>query len=158
MWSPVTICHHKTDPLHPFAQPPTSLFSIKKQSVLCIYQFCLDLFVLCLYFTWKWNHTVFIFIVDQLVKDLPAMQETQVQFLGQEDPLEKGMANHSSILAWRFRWTEKPGRLQSMWSQRVGHDWATNISLHFTSSDISLSIIPINVVENGNTSSFFMTE
>ena len=49
-----------------------------------------------------------------MVKDLPEMQETQVQSLGQEDPLEKGMATHSSLLAWRIPWTEKPGRLQSM--------------------------------------------
>ena len=54
------------------------------------------------------------------------MQETQVQFLGREDPLEKGMATHSSILAWRIPWTEDPGRLQSLCSQRVRHDWATN--------------------------------
>jgi len=50
------------------------------------------------------------------------MQETQVQSLVQEDPLEKGMATHSSILAWKIPWTEEPGRLQSMGSQRVGHD------------------------------------
>ena len=54
------------------------------------------------------------FLVAQMVKNLPVMQETQVRFLGQEDPLEKGMAHHSSILAWRIPWTEKPGRLQSM--------------------------------------------
>ena len=51
------------------------------------------------------------------VKNLPAVQETQVQSLGQEDPLEKGMATHSSILAWRIPWTEEPGGLQSMGSQ-----------------------------------------
>ena len=50
-------------------------------------------------------------LIAQLVKNLPAMQETQVQFLGQEDPLEKEMASHSSILAWRIPWTEEPGRL-----------------------------------------------
>ena len=61
-------------------------------------------------------------LVAQMVKNLPAMQETQVQSLGQEDPLQKGMATHSSILAWKVPWTEKPGRLQSMGSQRVGHD------------------------------------
>ena len=55
----------------------------------------------------------------QTVKNLPAIQETQVQSLGQEDPLEKGMATHSSTLAWRSPWTEEPGRLQSMGSQRV---------------------------------------
>jgi len=50
------------------------------------------------------------------------MQETRVRFLGQKDPLEKGMAIHSSILAWRIPWTEEPGGLYSMGSQRVGHD------------------------------------
>ena len=58
----------------------------------------------------------------QTVKNLPAMQEMQVRSLGQEDPLEKRMATLSSILAWRIPWTEKPGRLQSMGLQRVGHD------------------------------------
>ena len=53
------------------------------------------------------------------------MQETQVRSLGREDPLEKEMATHSSILAWKIRWMEEPGRLQSMGSQRVGHDRAT---------------------------------
>ena len=58
----------------------------------------------------------------QTVKNPPAIQETQVQSLGQEDPLEKGMATHSSMLAWRIPWTEEPGELQSMEVQRVGHD------------------------------------
>ena len=62
------------------------------------------------------------FPIAQLVKNLPAMQETQFPFLGQEDPLEKEMAIHSSILAWRIPWTEEPGGLQSMGSQRVRHD------------------------------------
>ena len=57
-----------------------------------------------------------------MVKNLPAMQETQVQSLGQEAPLEKGIATHSSILVWRIPWTEEPGGLQSMGLQRVGHD------------------------------------
>ena len=57
-----------------------------------------------------------------MVKNLPAMQETQVQSLTWKDPLEKGMATHSSVLAWRIPWTEEPGGLQSMGSQRVGHD------------------------------------
>ena len=55
-------------------------------------------------------------------KNRPAMQETQVQFLHGEDPLEKEMATHTSILAWRIPWTEEPGRLQSMGSQRVGQN------------------------------------
>ena len=58
------------------------------------------------------------------------MQETQVQSLGWEDLLEKGMATHSSILAWRIPWTEEPGGLQSMGSQRVGYDWVNNFQLH----------------------------
>ena len=57
-----------------------------------------------------------------VVKNLPAMQEIQVQSLGQEDPLQKEMATHYSALAWKISWTEEPGRLQSMGSQRVGHD------------------------------------
>ena len=65
-------------------------------------------------------------LVAQLVKNLPAMQETWVWALSREDPLEKEMATHSSTLAWRIPWTEKPGQLQSMESQRVGHDCATD--------------------------------
>ena len=57
-----------------------------------------------------------------MVKNLPAVQETRVRSLGQEDPLEKEMATHSSILAWRVPWAEEPDGLQSMGSQRVGHD------------------------------------
>ena len=64
----------------------------------------------------------------QTVKNLPTMQETWVPSLGQENPLEKGMATHSSILAWRIPWKEKPGGLQSMGSQRVRHNWAANTS------------------------------
>ena len=61
----------------------------------------------------------------QMVKNLPAMKETGVRCLGQEDPSEKEMATHSSILAWEIPWTEEPGSLQSLGSQRVGHDLAT---------------------------------
>ena len=60
-----------------------------------------------------------------MVKNLPAMQETRVWLLGGEDPLEKEMATHSIILAWRIPWTEESGRLQSMLRQRVGQKWAT---------------------------------
>ena len=63
----------------------------------------------------------------QAVKNPPATQETWVQSLGWEDPLDKGTATHSSILAWRITWTEEPGRLQCMGSQRVGHKWVTLI-------------------------------
>ena len=65
----------------------------------------------------------------QTVKNLPAIQETQVQYLGWEDPLEKGMATHSSILAWRILWREEPGGLQSMGLQRVRHDLVTEHKL-----------------------------
>ena len=61
-------------------------------------------------------------LVAQTVKRLPAMQEARVPSLGWEDPLEKEMVTHSSTLAWKIAWTEEPGRLQSMGSQRVGHD------------------------------------
>ena len=61
-------------------------------------------------------------LVAQTVKHLSTMQETQVRALGWEDPLEKEMATHSSTIAWKMPWTEEPGRLQSMGSQRVGHD------------------------------------
>ena len=65
---------------------------------------------------------IWAFLVTQSVKNLPAMQETWVHSLGQEDPLEKEMAAHSSILAWRIPWTEEPGGLKSMVSQRIRHD------------------------------------
>ena len=68
----------------------------------------------------KWNLRTS--LVAQMVKCLPAMQETRVQSLSWEDPLEKEMANHSSTLAWKIPWTEEPGGLQSMGSQRVRHD------------------------------------
>ena len=60
-----------------------------------------------------------------MLKPLSTMRENQVQSVGWEDPLEKEMATHSSTLAWKIPWTEERGRLQSMGSQRVGHDWAT---------------------------------
>ena len=66
--------------------------------------------------------------MDQTVRRLPTMQETQVQSLGWEDLLEKEMATPSGILAWKIPWTEEPGRLHSMGSQRVGHDSATSFS------------------------------
>ena len=78
-------------------------------------------------------------LVAQMVKRLPTMWETWVRSLGQEDPLEKEIATHSSILAWKIPWTEDPGTLQSMGSQRVGHDWPT--SLHFTSLQYILKCV-----------------
>ena len=74
-------------------------------------------------------HSPWASLVAQRLKRLPPVQQTRVWSLGGEDPLEKEMVTHSSILAWRIPWTEEPSRLQSMGSQRVGHDWAT--SLHF---------------------------
>ena len=64
-------------------------------------------------------------LVAQSVKILPVVQKTRVRSLGWEDPLEKEMVTHSSTLAWKIPWVEEPGRLQSMWSQRVGHNLAT---------------------------------
>ena len=75
---------------------------------------------------WQWHPCL---LIQQMVKNLPAMQETWVQSLGWEDPLEKGMATHSSILAWRIPWTQEPSSLQSMESQWVRYDWATNITI-----------------------------
>ena len=71
-------------------------------------------------------------LLAQMVKNLPAMQETQIQSLGWEDSLEKEMATHSSIPAWRIPWTEELGRLQFMGSQRVGNDLENNIFTFFT--------------------------
>ena len=76
----------------------------------------------------KFNHQKYKNKMAQQVKNLPAMQETQetwVQSLGQEDPLENEMAPHSSILAWKILWTEEPGGLQANVSQRIRHDWET---------------------------------
>ena len=92
--------------------------SLWVKAYMCCFYF-LNFFLL----TYSWFRAS---LVAQTVKKLPAMQETQVRSLGQEDPLEKEMATHSSILAWRIPWTEKPGGLQAMRSQRVRHDWGTN--------------------------------
>ena len=77
----------------------------------------------CVYINWA-------LVVAQMVKNSPALQETQVRSLCLEDSLEKGMATHSGILAWKIPWTEEPGGLQFMGSQRVGHGWATNTSVY----------------------------
>ena len=68
-------------------------------------------------------------MVAQTVKRLPAMRETEVWSLGQEDPLKNEMATHSSTLAWKIPWMEEPGRLQSMGSPGAGHDWVTLLAL-----------------------------
>ena len=71
--------------------------------------------IFCLPFSW-------VSLVAQMLKNLPAMQETQIQSLNQEDPLEKGMATHANILTWRIPWTEEPGKVQLIGLQRVEHD------------------------------------
>ena len=81
----------------------------------------------------RWNYTFCIIckwasFVVQSVKNLPGVQEIQVRSLGLEDPPEKEMAIHPSILAWKISRTEEPGGLQSMESQRVGHDWVTTLT------------------------------
>ena len=87
-----------------------------------------------------------------MVKNLPAMQETWVQSLGQEDPLKKEMATHSSILAWRNPWTEETGGLQSMGSQGVGRDWVTNthtvLILPYLPSTLTLPLLHFIVYVN----------
>ena len=83
------------------------------------------------------------FLVVQTVKTLPVMWETQVRSLDQKDPLEKGMATHSSILSWRILWLEEPGGLQSMGSQRVRHNWGIN---NFKWAEmLSIAIVQIKI-------------
>ena len=98
-------------------------------------------------------------LAAQTVKHLPAMWETQVRSLGQEDPLEKDMATHSSILAWKIPQMEKPGRLQSVGSQRVGHNWVTSLSFPFSVKReawnvvliiLSLSTVAVNTASLSN--------
>ena len=80
-------------------------------------------------------------LVAQMVKNLPAMQETWVPSLGQEDALEKEMATHSGTLAWKIPWTEEPGGLQSIGSQRVGHDWVASFSHAYLSGLVVFPIV-----------------
>ena len=124
--------------LHLFVSAFHPLPSCNHSFVLCIYKSVFILFGF-LDSTYNWDHAVFVFLclayftyhntlltslVAQMVKRLPTMQETWVQSLGWEGLLEKEMTTHSSILACKIPWMEEPGRLQSMGSQRVGHDWA----------------------------------
>ena len=83
----------------------------------------------CVPFIVNFYFLIHVLLVAQVVKCLLTMWETWVRSLGQEDPLEKGMTTHSSIHAWKIPWTKEPGGLQSMGSQRIGHNWVT--SLHF---------------------------
>ena len=101
-------------------------------STLYLHLYVYILIGLCLYlyiYTHTYIYRLFYFkdwlIWAQMVMNLPAMPETQVQSLGQENPLEKAMTTHSCILAWRILWTEKPGGLQSIELHKVGHDWVT---------------------------------
>ena len=120
--------------------PSISEFSIRFHWSICL---SLQSWLLWPYNVWKAGKLIFpmlffffkivlailvplSFLVPQMVKNLLAMKETQVRSLSREDPLEKGMATHSSILAWRIPWTEGPGRLQSMESQRGRHSWVTD--------------------------------
>ena len=117
--------------------------------------FCLSIhpclsFVTAILMGITWYHIVVLIcnflltsLVAQTVKCLSTMQETWVRSLGWEDPLEKEMAIHSRTIAWKIPWTEEPGRLQSMGSQRAGHDWAT--SLHSLNDLMMLSIFHVLV-------------
>ena len=95
-----------------------SLAPFTGQSVFQVHLAC----VRALFLLGEDKPIIWTFLVAQMVRNLPAMQKTRVQSLGWEDPLEKGMATHSSILTWRIPRTQEPGGLQSMGSQRVGHD------------------------------------
>ena len=94
------------------------------------------------------------FLVAQMVKSLPAMQETRIQPLSQEDSLEKGMATHSSSLAWSIPLTEEPGGLQSVGSHRVRHDWATNTFTLWSTSCTS-GYIPQRIESKSQTAMYF---
>ena len=109
-------------PPHPFCSFPLFLFLIAEEGFLISSCYSLKLCIQMLIsflFSFAFPLTS---LVAQTVKHLSIMWETQVRSLGQEDPLEKEMAIHSSTIAWKIPWTEEPGRLQSMGSQRVGHN------------------------------------
>ena len=89
---------------------------------------------------WTEIITMGLLLWAQTVKCLPTMQETRVWPLGQEDPLKKEMATHFSTLAWKIPWTEEPGRLQSMGSQRVGHNWETSLLQTITKGKAGLGV------------------
>ena len=106
----------------------TSFFSGPSSVPSCV---CLCVCVACVYHSFFIHSSVhWASLIAQLVKNLPAMPETWVRFLGQEDPLEKEMAIYSSILAWRIPWTEEPGGLQSMGSQESDTTWRLNCHPH----------------------------
>ena len=86
-----------------------------------------------------WSYMHLTSLVAQMVKRLPTMWETWVHSLGWEDPLEKEVATHSSILAWKIPWMEEPGRLLSMGSKRVRHDWVTSLTHRYYRDDMKSS-------------------
>ena len=92
-------------------------FKLKKSYIAVVY-----FLILCVWLNYSLYYSTLVLLVTQTVKNLPAEQETWVRPLGQEDPLEKGMATQCSILAWRIPWTEEPGRLWCMGLQTVRHD------------------------------------
>ena len=112
----------------PHIFPPQIVFYYTYYFITLIVSLCNISWTYSHIFSYRFIHYLCIFwqasLVAQRLKCLPTMQETWVRSLGWEDSLEKEMATHSSILAWRIPWTEEPGGLQSMGSQRVGHDWA----------------------------------
>ena len=129
--------------LHPEAHAPRLLGDIGSQ---CLPQSESDDWLKVVEWRW-WNFKIlssFIrwgaSLVAQTVKDLPAIQETWVQSLAWDDPLEKGKATHSSILAWRIPWIEEPGRLQPMRLQRVRHDWSylAHVYIYFSFGSLFL--------------------
>ena len=99
------------------------------------------------FWIWFWGHHLFLFqsVVTQMVKNRPAMRETRVRSLHWEDPLEESMATHFSILAWRIPWTEEPGGLQSMGSQRAGQGWATKHILKHPILQVTIFQFPLLV-------------
>ena len=90
------------------------------------------------------------FPTGSVVKNLPTMQETLVRSLGREDPLAKRMATHSSLLAWRIPWTEEPGRLQSMGSQRVRYDWSNLACTHAGDINVYMHLSSVHGVLVGD--------
>ena len=115
-----------------------------------IFSFYIPLVGHLIYF-YEFNNTS---LVAQTVKLLPTMWEIQVQSLGREDLLEKEMATHSSILAWKIPWMEKPCGLQSMGSQRVGHDRATSLSLFTLPIILKLVTSPASLYPDLETETF----
>ena len=109
-------------PSYPLSSPSPSAFNLSQHQGL---------------FQWV-SSSLVASLVAQTVKRLPTMREIHVQSLGWEDPLEKEMATHSSILAWKISWMEEPGWLLSMGSQRVVHDWATSLSIYLSISSSRL--------------------